>query len=313
MGNQRFQTLPATRPSTPKSSILTTFFADAAAERSQCPVSRPINVVPTAGMVLRIPSGSRVPSKRWPMKSLRSSHAARLRSGSMKGMSRPGDAQAGYGSETKQRPIPHEFQGDQLPPAASPEFEDGRDEIAQRDALRDSFESPGMDVEADDWRSVHKKPHRNEDQAPLEDVREDLRARLAAPGARRKRVDDRDADEKQKRRKDEVGGRPAIPIRVLDGPIGFVVAAGIIDNDHARNREAAEVRDIDTLGRKVLDVAGGGLRGLRAWLGCRHELRVRPCRESDKGKRRECQGLGQAAVPIQGLRICVLMTGIPTR
>ena len=78
IGNQMFQTSPATKPQNSCEQHHDRFHCRGFRERSQWPVSTPSKVVAIAGMVLRIPSGSRVPSKRCPMKSLRSSHAARF-------------------------------------------------------------------------------------------------------------------------------------------------------------------------------------------------------------------------------------------
>ena len=64
-------------------------------------------------------------------------------------------------------------------------------------------------------------------------------SRFTALQAGGERVDHRDSNQEQERREDEVGASPAIPVGVLDRPVGQVVAAGVVDQNHAGDRESA--------------------------------------------------------------------------
>ena len=65
-------------------------------------------------------------------------------------------------------------------------------------------------------------------------------SRFAALQAGGKREHHRNANQKQKRREDEVGARPTIPVGVLDWPVGQVVAARVVDQNHACDGESAK-------------------------------------------------------------------------
>ena len=60
IGNQKFHIRPLVTPRTPISNMRVALTLDFFSERSRCPVRTPIKVVAIAGIVLMIPSGSRV-------------------------------------------------------------------------------------------------------------------------------------------------------------------------------------------------------------------------------------------------------------
>ena len=80
------------------------------------------------------------------------------------------------------------------------------------------------------------------------------RSRLHAAffNATRKRERDRNADDEEEERKDEIGRRPAMPFRVLQRPVDAGPRAGIIYEHHAGDRDSA--KNIER------DKATGGLR-----------------------------------------------------
>ncbi len=51
--------------------------------------------------------------------------------------------------------------------------------------------------------------------------------------------DQRDSDNEQEEREDEIGGGPAIPLGVFEGPVGMIVA-WVIDQDHGGDGDTAE-------------------------------------------------------------------------
>ena len=58
--------------------------------------------------------------------------------------------------------------------------------------------------------------------------------------APRKRERDRNADDEQKERKDEIGWRPAMPFGVLQRPVDAGPRAGIVYEHHSGDRDAAK-------------------------------------------------------------------------
>jgi hypothetical protein len=113
-------------------------------------------------------------------------------------------------------------------------------EIADRNALGYAFKAPGVQVQSDDGRGIHKQSDGDQDQAAVERMPQDPPRGFAALKAGGKREHHRDAHQKQKRREDEVGRSPAIPVGVLDRTIGQVVAAGVVDHNHSGDGESAE-------------------------------------------------------------------------
>jgi len=113
-------------------------------------------------------------------------------------------AEAGNGSEAEKGPIAEQADddGDELAAAGEVEFEDGRSEIAEGDALGDAFEAEGVEVQAVDGRGVDEQADGDEDEGTFEGVKKDLTAGLAASEARGERENDGDADEEEKGRKD---------------------------------------------------------------------------------------------------------------
>ena len=72
---------------------------------------------------------------------------------------------------------------------------------------------------------------RENDRSPSRDVG-------PARGSPRQR--NRDADDEQEERKDEVGGRPPIPLGVIEGPVDVRPVARVVDDDHRGDRQAAK-------------------------------------------------------------------------
>ena len=72
--------------------------------------------------------------------------------------------------------------------------------------------------------------------------------RIAAtkPGFRRE--DKGDSNNEEEEWKDEIGGRPAIPLGVFEGPVRMVVS-GVVDQDHGGDGDAAEQIERSEAGR----------------------------------------------------------------
>ena len=70
----------------------------------------------------------------------------------------------------------------------------------------------------------------------LENVPENLSVRLATLATHIERIHERKClHEKQKGGENEIGGTPTVPLRMHNRPIRMFIAAGIIDDDHARD------------------------------------------------------------------------------
>ena len=68
---------------------------------------------------------------------------------------------------------------------------------------------------------------------------ENLLIGFAALPACLDRVHQRDPYEKEERREDEISRCPTVPLGVHDGPIGMLVAPGVVHDNHARHHQAA--------------------------------------------------------------------------
>jgi hypothetical protein len=121
-----------------------------------------------------------------------------------------------------------------------------------------------MQVQTDDGRGIHKKADDDQDQAALESVEQDLWSGFAALKAGGKREHHRDPNQKQKRRENEIGRSPAIPIGVLDRRVGQFVTAGVVNQNHASDGEPA----IDIQAEQTL---GGWFGGFEHWPYCGSE------------------------------------------
>src|SRR4029077_15048992 len=86
---------------------------------------------------------------------------------------------------------------------------------------------------------------REQYEAADENVLHDRALRVAARQSRRNRIDHRDADDKYEERKHEIGRRPAIPLGMLQRPIGVLPIAIFVDEDHQRDGKAAEYVERD--------------------------------------------------------------------
>src|ERR1700722_7821181 len=99
MGNQTFQMLPNNKPVIEAASRPPALLDRDFGRRSQMPASTPNKMVPTAGISLSSPSGSRTPSYRRPGRSLRSRYATQFRSGSSRGTPWVGTPKPGMGTQ----------------------------------------------------------------------------------------------------------------------------------------------------------------------------------------------------------------------
>ena len=190
IGNHRFQSKPADRLTMPIKSIPHALAANDFIERSQWPVNTPASVVPIAGIVCRMPSGSRVPLYKWPMNSLRSNQAARSRSvKSHKWNVTSGQAIAGHRYKSQDGPIPDDTHDkrDQLRAAARPQLQPYGSQIAESDALRHALKTKGVNVETDDRRCVDEETDGDKNQGAPESMDQYLGARLASLPSRSER------------------------------------------------------------------------------------------------------------------------------
>ena len=82
---------------------------------------------------------------------------------------------------------------------------------------------------------------------------------------------------------------------VHDGPEGVVVAAGIVDDDHAGDGEAAvDVERHETVGKKRIGIGDGGGSDGRDRCGRWHEVNITQKRREKKKKKHFTSELGVA-------------------
>src|ERR1044071_768219 len=108
---------------------------------------------------------------------------------------------------------------------------------------------------------VEQQPDENDEQSAANDL--PAHGRGIAPRQRQVRGD---ADDEEEKREDEVRRRPAVPWRVLERPVDGGPGAGIVDEEHRRDRQPAEdVERYETLSsrRRLAGWQAGVLAGAR--------------------------------------------------
>ena len=163
---------------------------------------------------------------------------------------------AGHRDERHQAPVGEQENDDSGQGAAlSAEKEhEGRNQEAHRDALEDARDAHVRAVEKRDRKSVDAEADREDDGGAAQRVENEPApaggfCRAAAEGKRH-----RHADDEEKERKDRVRVGPAVPLGVQERRVGVVPGAGVVDDDHAGDRQAAE----DVESKKTFHCVGEG-------------------------------------------------------
>ena len=150
-------------------------------------------------------------------------------------------AQIRFGLQIRRDPARHRNHGHQEPVAETKTrgnagdgaksemlLDEKRHEVTQGNPGQNAGNAHGEDVET--GIEGHEKAQAEDFQGP-----DGRRARGVAGRERERRAHD-----KEKERKDEVGGRPAIPGRVLERPVDVSPVARIVHQDHGRDGGPAE-------------------------------------------------------------------------
>src|ERR1017187_9982984 len=156
-----------------------------------------------------------------------------------------GYAEAGYGNKSHQGPVADEQRsgdGEEGTGAVggipNGKTEEAGDQVTDGDAGEDAEDAHMRPVEVGEGgeEDVDRKEH---DGAP-EDVQRERAAGLATGQSRLQREDDGCADQEEEVGKDEVGEGEAVPGGVVELGVDVGPVAGIVDQDHEGDGEAAE-------------------------------------------------------------------------
>ena len=85
-------------------------------------------------------------------------------------------------------------------------------------------------------KTVEKQTETKNDRRAFEHLEVQVAFDCALFDTTRESEGDRHADDEKKERKDEIGRRPAMPLRVLERPVDAGPSAGIVYEHHARDR-----------------------------------------------------------------------------
>src|SRR5581483_3124417 len=107
-------------------------------------------------------------------------------------------------------------------------------EAEMREAIDDALQKRRIGNAGDlpppeEWIRIQQKSEENDERAAAQD-----RLRLLAREMRR------DADDEEEEGKDEIGRRPPVPLGMFERRIDGAPASGIVDEQHAGDREPAE-------------------------------------------------------------------------
>src|ERR1017187_988604 len=147
---------------------------------------------------------------------------------------------AGNWDEAHQEPVADECgDGERClaAPLGAEDIERGDDEVADCDARKDTIEAHGVEVE--EREAVDDDAEEKEDDRAAKGMEEERLAGGSVGEAGGSGEDGGDADEKEESGEDEIGGSKAIPLRVLERPVGGGAAA-VVDEDHEADGEAAQ-------------------------------------------------------------------------
>jgi hypothetical protein len=179
---------------------------------------------------------------------------------------------AGDGDELEQRPVDCDGgdgeRGDEdgaagcfsvFARARDEEIDDGADEVADADALQHSGEAESVPVIVGE--AVERDAEEDEDDAAAKNSQGELDAVGSVREARGERVWDGETDHEEERGEDHVGAGGAEPCGVLELGVGVSAPAGVFDEDHGSDDEAAE----DIEGDKAGGCMAGSCRHFRPW------------------------------------------------
>ena len=169
-----------------------------------------------------------------------------------------GDAEARDGHKAHEGPVADEQRGGDGDESAGAvdgvpdgKADEAGDEVADGDAGEDAEDAHVRPVEVGEGGEEDVDGEENGG-AP-EDVERERAGRLAAGEARREREDDGGADQEEEVGKDEVGEGEAVPGGVVELGVDVGPVAGIVDQDHEGDGEAAKGID----GEDAAAEAGG--------------------------------------------------------
>ena len=153
-----------------------------------------------------------------------------------------GKAVAGDGNKAHQQPIADQRGDEQrhlVFPTRTYQIERRDDEVADGDSRQHSVKAHGVQIE--EREAVDHQPEQIEDDRPARPCAGRSTA-FDAPCAMRAcgREDRRDANQKEEGRKDQVGGREAVPGGVLHRPVCLLAVAIVVDHDHEADGEPAQ-------------------------------------------------------------------------
>ena len=150
-------------------------------------------------------------------------------------------AVAGDRDEAHQEPVTDEC-GDGEPCLAAPpgaeDIERGDDEVADCYARKDSIEAHGVEVKK--RKAVDDDAEEKEDDRAAKRVQKKRLAGSSAGEPGGGGEDGGDADEKEEGGEDEIGWREAVPLCVVEHPVGVAAIAVVVDEDHEADGKAAQ-------------------------------------------------------------------------
>ena len=155
-----------------------------------------------------------------------------------------GHAEAGYGDEPHEGPVANEQHcgdGGQRAGAAGDEADEAGDEVADGDAGEHSEDAQVGEVEVREGAEEHLDGEDGDGAA--KHVEGERALAVASCDAGVEGQDDGDADEEEEVGEDEVGEGEAVPCGVVELRVDVAPVAGIVDEDHEGDGEAAE--DVD--------------------------------------------------------------------
>jgi|SRR5579862_465524 len=172
------------------------------------------------------------------------------------------DTEARDRDESHERPVTEEEDrddGEELRGAAGVKADEASDKVAEGDAGEHAVDAEAREVKV--RVEVEEEVERENDDGAAEDVKGEFFSGLAAGDAGLEREDDGGADHEEEVGEDEVGEGEAVPCCVVELGVGVGPVAGVVDENHEGDGEAAEdVDGEDSVGR------GGAGDGSGHWV-----------------------------------------------
>src|SRR5689334_20207919 len=88
--------------------------------------------------------------------------------------------------------------------------------------------------------AIQKQANRKDDEGALDDLEVDVAIAAAGLDTLAERECDGHADDEEEKRKDKIGRRPTAPGCVFERPVDVFPRAGIVYEDHPRDRDPAK-------------------------------------------------------------------------